>query len=249
MSADVEAALEPTPDGGERTSGSPLGEGLLVRALDGGVLHAVPPPVAGSLRYTVARLEAKGRPGVHQRLGVTAPHSGDGTSFIARSLAAVRAHDRDMSVCLVDLNWWSREAVDGARPGVADVVDGRAPLADVLLATQNPRLSFLPSGALPLDRRPVVARGQELLHLLSELAFRFDQLVIDLPPLLVTSQSLTLAAHCDGCLMVVRQGVTPVSDLQAAMDLLEGVDVMGVVMNRASSPVPKSIQRRLPTAR
>ena len=47
---------------------------------------------------------------------------------------------------------------------------------------------------------------------------------------------------------MVCQGVTPVSQVREAVDELDGTNVLGVVLNRASTKVPGFIRRRLPGA-
>ena len=58
------------------------------------------------------------------RVGVISAVSGEGVTFVARSLALVLSHDAARRVCLVDLNWWSPSSwgAEDALGGIADVV-------------------------------------------------------------------------------------------------------------------------------
>lgn len=219
---------------------------LVIRSRSGTVLHTAPQTVVSALRYTVAGLQLEDKNGVPGRLGVTAALSGEGVSYVARSLAAVLAHDGEQSVCLVDLNWWS--AGGHAAPGVADIVRGTADLRHLLMPTDNPRLMLLPAGAVAEEERAGLAKSTALQSFLDDLSMRFHHLVIDLPALLVASESITLAGYTDACTLVVRHGVTPVPAVQRALKHLGTVRLLGVVLNRASSAIPSAFLRRLPAS-
>jgi Mrp family chromosome partitioning ATPase len=47
---------------------------------------------------------------------------------------------------------------------------------------------------------------------------------------------------------VVNQGVTPEDKVKSALEDLSGVPVLGVILNRSSSKVPRVIRRRIPGA-
>lgn len=245
----MKLARRKTPGGthvGRKSAAAPRdSEGLFILSRSGAVLHTTTPPIVSALRYSVARLLLEDKNGVPARLGVTAALSGEGVSFVARSLAAVLAHDGEQSVCVVDLNWWSGGA-ERTGGGVADVVRGDAHLDDVLIATDNPRLMLLPAGSVAVDDRAGLARSTALQSVLEDLSIRFHHLVLDLPALLVASEALTLAGYTDACALVVRQGVTPAHAVKSALDHLANIRMLGVVLNMTSSRLPRFITRRLP---
>lgn len=223
-----------------------VAEGMMLHDADGELLHAAPPPIVAELRYTVARMQLHdGKTGVPPRLFITSALSGEGVTFVCRSLASVLAHDAEQTVCVVDLNWWTGTRTD-ERSGVAEVVRGELSVDQALVATDKPRLSYLPAGSLPFGDRPLVARSVELQSVLDELGARYDHLLLDLPPVLISSEGLTLATYGEAGLMVVRQGVTPASHVRKALGHLEGTRILGIVMNGASSKIPPSILKRIP---
>ena len=59
--------------------------------------------------------------------------------------------------------------------------------------------------------------------------------VLDSPPILAAAESLELAAHVDGVVLVVEQG-TPLAALEDVRSLLEmaGTPLLGYVFNRAT---------------
>jgi Mrp family chromosome partitioning ATPase len=58
--------------------------------------------------------------------------------------------------------------------------------------------------------------------------------VLDLPPVLLTDDVLTLAPLLDGILLVIAEQHTRREDLQRAQTLLAGVPQLGSVLNRAT---------------
>ena len=148
------------------------------------------------------------------------------------------------------MNWrtparWSTD-IDGAR-GLADVLRGTASLHEVLVPTGNPALFILPAGESTVEEHPIFAAGAELSMVLQDLDDRFDHVVLDLPALHVASEALTLAAEADAVAVVVRQGVTSEGQVKSALEQLDGVPVLGVILNAYSTRVPSHIMRRVPT--
>lgn len=222
--------------------------GLLVEDLDGAVVHRIPPDVAESVRYLVSRTELDDIAGLPARLALTSSVAGEGVTYISRSLASVVAHDLARQVCLVDLDWWSasRHApVDGEepRPGIAEVAGGEATLDEVLVETTEPGLALVPAGSVRADRRASLVRSVGLDLALDELASRYDHLVIELPPVLVTADAITLMRVCERFVFVVRHGVTSERTARDALERLSGASCLGVVLNRASTRVPRVVRR------
>jgi Mrp family chromosome partitioning ATPase len=232
-----------------RRGRSASGEALVLRSEGGELLHVSLPPVTSTLRATIARLRLADQ--LPQRLGVVSAIRGEGVTFISRSLALVLANDTGKDVCMVDLNWrapakWNDE-IDGGR-GLADVLRGSLALTEALVPTDNPALWILPAGEASLEEGPIFASSSELNMVLEDVDRRFDYVILDLPALHVASEALTLAAEADAVAVVVRQGVTPEGQVKAALEELDGVPVLGVILNAYSTNVPNVIMRRVPPA-
>jgi Mrp family chromosome partitioning ATPase len=103
-----------------------------MKAIDELPVRAV--EAARELVSSIQRLHGEGT--VPVRLGITSPLSGEGVTYIARTVATVLAHDFRRHVCLVELNWpddqigrrrrtrFRRRKVANADPesGIADVL-------------------------------------------------------------------------------------------------------------------------------
>jgi non-specific protein-tyrosine kinase len=58
--------------------------------------------------------------------------------------------------------------------------------------------------------------------------------LLDLPPLLLTDDFLTIASHLDGVLIVAREGRTKREDLPRMSEILGSVKVLGTVLNHSA---------------
>lgn len=221
---------------------------LIVDDEYGDAIVQAPPPVTEQLRYIVERLRLKDADDLPTRIGVTSAVSGEGVPLVARTLAGVLAGDADRTVCLVSLDWWTTGEHPVDRPGVAQIVTGEAETNLVILDTSLPQLKHVPAGWADPGDLPALVRSTVLANMLRELALRFHHVVLELPPIHVTSEALALAGHCDACALVVLQGVTSHNDVQMAIDSLGDERLLGVVMNQASSRVPDFILRAVAPA-
>ena len=220
---------------------------LVLLTSSGAVAHVSPEAVTESLRYMLARLRLGDSGELPERLGLISAVSGEGVTYVVRSLGLVLATDAARRVCLVDLNWWSPSPWPGdadSVPGIADVLRGTVSLERALMDTGNPNLSILPAGVLTPTERPALAQSEELEKVLVALSERFDHVLLDLPAVNLTSEALTLADNSRAVAVVVNQGVTPEAQIKVALEQLSGVVVLGVILNRSSTKVPRLIRRR-----
>ena len=73
----------------------------------------------------------------------------------------------------------------------------------------------------------------EMRTLIEDANARYDQVILDTPACLGLPDAKAVTELCDGIVMVVRAGVTPASDVQAALEILEARRVLGLILNGA----------------
>jgi Mrp family chromosome partitioning ATPase len=224
--------------------------GLALLSEDGEIVQVASRAVTASLRSMVARTRLSDGGGFPDLLGLTSALSGEGVTFLCRSLAVVLANDAGKRVCIADLNWARPSEFGGAgvSVGIADVIRGTVPLEAAVTATGNPGVSMLPAGLTSVSERPVLAASSGLGAALSLLSASYDHVLLDLPAVRASSEALTLAEQAGILAFVVRQGVTPEGVVKSTLDELSGIPVLGVILNRASSKVPSVLLRRIPEA-
>jgi Mrp family chromosome partitioning ATPase len=70
-----------------------------------------------------------------------------------------------------------------------------------------------------------------------------DVVILDAPSLLVSSDAALVTDQADGVILVIRSGVTPVSVVNRALELVDADRMRGMVLNGAQSAVPGWIRR------
>jgi receptor protein-tyrosine kinase len=172
---------------------------------------------------------------------ITSALSGEGKSSVAVNLAISIAMEMDKSVLLID--------ADVAKPGIQKllgidesrglldvlIADGTR-LNDVLLKTNIEKLSLLPSGAAQ-PRATELLASDAMIRLVDEMASRYpDRIIIfDSPPLLLTNEARTLAAHMGQIVVVVEAERTTHAALTQALALIEACPVKLLMLNKRRS--------------
>jgi non-specific protein-tyrosine kinase len=116
--------------------------------------------------------------------------------------------------------------------GLTDVLIGRARLGEVVQTWGEPRLYVLPAGQIPPNPSELLA-SQGMRQVLDRLTAEYDMVIIDAPPLLPVTDAATLAAVCDGTLLVARYGKTRQEHIERGTELLSSISarIVGTVLN------------------
>ena len=128
--------------------------------------------------------------------------------------------------------------------GVDRIVNGRfreylrspfltSQIPSYLSDTRLPRLKVLTAGARSCDLQ-TMPYDPPFRILMRRLARVFDIVLIDAPPVSITSPTGRLASHADGVLLVVQADSSDVRSIRKAIDELRraGATVLGAVLNR-----------------
>jgi len=205
--------------------------------VDDHLIHQSPPVVTRSLRYLMARGDLPGR------LSLTSSLFGEGVTSMSRSLASLIAYDWREPTCWVDLNWWksTHDAFETApfRQTISSVVEGRGSVTNLPVATSVPGLSMVAAGEVPAGSRPRLARSETLASLLDDLSKSFAYIVCDLPPVLASSDAVTLSGLTDGFLLVVQQRSTSSIQVRGVLQAMDVVPCLGTILNGSRSSLPR----------
>ena len=216
---------------------------IIVKSADGTALVRIPPQLRQQMQYLWTRLEVHDGD-VPRSVGLTSQISGEGVSFISRALAAVLA--RHGRTCLVEANWWGDGLpLSDASEGLAGVLQGSSDLDDVLVATNHPGLWIVPAGDMAVSGGAVASNTEGVGEVLERLHQRFEYTVLDLPAISTSANSLSIAAAADASLLVVRQRVTRLDQVESAVHDLRHTRLLGVVLNCSRISMPKFLQRHL----
>lgn len=169
-------------------------------------------------------------------LGITSPRYGDGKTTIALNLAVSIAQDLKQTVLLVDIDLRKpsvAEYLGIVEPlGISDYCLQNTPISECIIRPAFERLSILPAG-YSLDASSEVLGSPRMAYLAEELKTRYaDRLIIyDMPPVLAQDDPIAFIPNIDAFILVIRNGVTLVSDIKDSMNLLSGANVIGTVLN------------------
>jgi Mrp family chromosome partitioning ATPase len=168
---------------------------------------------------------------------ITSSLPGEGKTFTSVNLALSLARERDVSVLLIDCDipkpHISHILGAGSDLGLMDVlVDESRDIESLIVATSTKGLSFLPAGVSSEGSAELLISNrmrQVLAQVLAEDPRRI--VLLDSPPLLVTSEGRALTKMAGQIVMVVRSGKTPTHALQDAVKLFEPHQMGGIVLN------------------
>jgi tyrosine-protein kinase Etk/Wzc len=168
-------------------------------------------------------------------LTVTSPLASEGKTTVAVNLAVSFAQ-QGLRVALIDCDL-RRPSVHKVfslprEPGMTELVQGEVSLEQVVHPTDYAKLFVIMAGRLPSNPAELLGSA-EMRQVLETLATTFEVLIIDTPPVLLTSDAAVLSAVADGVLLVVRAGRTERAQGRGAVRQLHtvGARVVGAVLN------------------
>jgi succinoglycan biosynthesis transport protein ExoP len=176
--------------------------------------------------------------GVPRNLLITSARPSEGKSTSAVALAHNFAK-LGMKVLLVDADLRNPSLHRAMRSdnsaGLANYLTGRVPLLDLVQATDQPNLVFMPCGPLPPNPAELLAGGR-VRDLMTDAAEAFDLLIIDGPPVLGLADAPLLASVVKGTVLVVEAGTTRQRVVKAALRRLDvgRAHVLGALLSKFS---------------
>jgi succinoglycan biosynthesis transport protein ExoP len=219
----------------------------MVRFMDGeqqpgfaNLLTRVAPDDAAAEAFRTLRTALAFHAERSERLLLTSSEPGDGKTTVMANLAVSIAQSGKKTLLMdIDLRRPGMTALLEMKglPGMGDLLSTNGDLAElaaqVTRTTEIPNLDVIPSGR----RRPNPGElivGPNLAELLAWAETRYDQILIDSPPVLAASDAQLIGRLVDGAVLVVDAKKNP---RRAVLRAIEGlrmmnVDVVGTIVNR-----------------
>ena len=170
-------------------------------------------------------------------IGSAMPASGK--TFCSVNLAMSLSMERNRTVLLVDADvakpHISREFGLDDRPGLLDLLDDpTASISDAIVRTDLNDIRVLPAGTRHAEATELLASDQ-MKSLIHELSTRYPDriIVVDTPPLLLTSEAHALATQVGQIVIVVESGQTGQQSLSQALDTLDPSKPINLVLNKS----------------
>ncbi len=194
-------------------------------------------PELGALIATLAMMMAEQRAVV---LHVTSSRHGEGTTTVARELAAAAARAPWCRVALLDA---APASMDFTLPSLLGAFErGHEPTL---------RQARLGGAEIAVGRLAGLGEGTPRLETLRGLfawtRSQFALVVVDSPPVLPCREAAIAAAVADATLLVVQAETSRRSEIVQARQILDqlGAKMLGVVLNKRRRRVPRFVERLL----
>jgi exopolysaccharide/PEP-CTERM locus tyrosine autokinase len=171
---------------------------------------------------------------------VTSAVEGEGKTLTAINLAVSIARDVQQTVLLVDTDLRNPRVHTllgcPEAKGLSDYLIRDVPIPELLLNPGVAKMVVLPAGNR-LSGSTDILGSPKMERLVQELKNRYgDRYVIfDCPPLLTVPDSLVFSSYVDGIILVVEAGRTSKEEIRNSIELLDGKNILGLVMNRGES--------------
>lgn len=121
-----------------------------------------------------------------------------------------------------------------AKPGLSTAItDGNEDCVQHYSPEEN--LDVITAGEIPPNPSELIG-SESMKKLLNKLAENYDTILLDLPPIGVVSDGLSVSPYLDGMIVVVRHEMTRRSDISGTIRQLKlsGVNILGFVYNAFS---------------
>jgi capsular exopolysaccharide synthesis family protein len=167
-------------------------------------------------------------------IAVTSSIANEGKSKVAANLAAAIA-GMGQKVLLIDADlrvpyqhqFWKLPL----KKGLSDIVGGRSKFKQISWTVMD-NLDVLTAGARPSNPLSCL-ESKQMKSLLEEVSTLYDFVIIDTPPILVASDTLSVGKMTDGILLVARPGTIDAKSGDAAREKLKisQANVLGLIVN------------------
>lgn len=213
------------------------------------MLKVLPGDASAYLYHAVAVLEGL-MPGERYVVGLASSLHGAGTSSLAWHLARTLAASGRQSVCLVEANLRT-PVLAGAlglrtAPGLRELLAGEADLEATVQRPSNAALSVITAGTAGATDVSLFTR-QAIVGVVERIRARFRAVVFDAAPVLRYPDTVALAPHLDGVVLVLQAQRDKWEVAQRSARLLEGAGsrIVGAVLNRKPLYIPEWVNRLL----
>ena len=171
-----------------------------------------------------------------RKILVTSALPNDGKSFVSSNLATSIAQGIEEYVLLIDCDmrkpsihsYFGYEQVTGLSEHLSSEMD----LSKSLLKSAIPKLTLLPAGQPPINPTELLS-SKKMKSLLDEVTNRYNDryIIIDSPPPSMAAETIAIANHVDGIILVVRSGKTPKNAVAETIEQIGKEKLIGIVLN------------------
>ncbi len=166
---------------------------------------------------------------------ITSTTPGVGKSFVSSNLAAVTAQ-AGQKVLLIDadmrLGTLHHTFGVPAEDGLSELLQGSINFVDAVKRTEIGNLDLITCGHSPQTPSELLM-SQEFIQLLENAREKYDQIIIDTPPVLAVTDSTVIGKLSDATLLITRYNYSSADELGESYSRLRGngIEIEGVIFN------------------
>jgi protein-tyrosine kinase len=171
-------------------------------------------------------------------LGITSPTMGCGKTLTSINLALSVARQTERSVLLVDMDLRKPQVAHrlGVETtlGLVDVLNGRATLSDAVFDVRagHHEIRILPTSPSLAAAELMASRSMRAVIQDLRTHYRDHLVILDLPPMLVADDVLSILPGLDAVLLVTAVGSSTVADVEECGRHLQGTNLIKIVVNK-----------------
>jgi len=202
------------------------------------ITHLDDPRIMNSYNLLRTQVLQRTRDKGYNTIMVTSVISGEGKTITAINLAASIAKEVQNTVLLVDTDLHSPRIQYylglNTNRGLSDYILNNVPLPELLIHPDLGKMVVLPAGK-PFSGSTEILGSPMIKKLVQEMKTRYypnRYVIFDCPPVLSMPDSIIFSSYVDGIILVVEAGKTPRNQISKAIEMLEGKNILGLVMNK-----------------
>lgn len=193
-------------------------------------------PFSEGVRSTCASLRLSDVDRRLKRIVVSSSVPAEGKSSVSSALALTLATTEKVVLVETDLRKPALRRLfnlPAETKGLVHVLAREATLDECLYWHEQGSISILPAGKVPPNSADVLGSAA-FAELLTELARRFDRVILDSPPVQATADALVLGRQSDGMLFVVKSDSTTRRAVKNSLKQLRlaSIPVVGLLVNQ-----------------
>ncbi len=172
-------------------------------------------------------------------IGVTSSMRGEGKSTTAVNLSYVLA-EKGKRVLLIDgdlrIPSVAKKMEIPSSPGLTDLLMGKGAQITDFQSSVLKKWYILPSGEIPPNPSELLG-SRRMETILNDLREKFEYIIIDLPPVNIVSDALSVSRFITGMIVVIREDYTEKKELERCIRQLRlsNVNVLGCVLNESKN--------------
>lgn len=172
-------------------------------------------------------------------IGITSSMRGEGKSTTAVNLSYVFA-EKGSKVLLIDgdlrIPSVAKKMGISSSPGLADLLRGDNTPVSGFQSYLQENWYIIPSGSIPPNPSELLG-SRRMENLLTKFKEMFDYIIIDLPPVNIVSDAISISGLLSGMIVVIREEYTEKKELDHCFRQLRlsNARILGCVINSAKS--------------